>query len=348
MHKIINSKPLTLLLLTVAVFLFLKYISPLVAPVLVAMLFLTIFGSTLKKLQEKFHIHRQIGAILLLMLATLIAVLLIWILYSWIVGSLPVWIVRLDIWEQDVAVIVRRGCKAVGQALSMDSEHLENTILGIVQDGIDYFQTQLASGVLSYSLNSIKALGTLGGFLVTFIITSVLLAKDYDNILNGMLEREEWHIFLEVVCGIIRYIATFVKAQAIILSATACLAAVVLGIAGVRQGILWGIVAGIMDVLPFVGTGIILFPLALVQAFQGHYGKALACVLLYVGCIFLREILEPRLIGKRIGVSPVAVLVSLYAGIQLFGIGGIIKGPLGFVIIYQTYLSLQRRVRKGD
>ena len=70
-------------------------------------------------------------------------------------------------------------------------------------------------------------------------------------------------------------------------------------------------------------------------------------VIIYVVCIFLREILEPKLIGRKIGVTPIAVLVSLYAGIQLFGISGIIKGPLGFIIIYQTYLSLQRRWEWG-
>lgn len=73
------------------------------------------------------------------------------------------------------------------------------------------------------------------------------------------------------------------------------------------------------------------------------YGKAVICIILYVCCIFLRELLEPRLIGQRIGVTPIAILVSLYAGIQLFGIWGIIKGPLGFVIIYETYRSLKHK-----
>ncbi|EKC80701.1 protein belonging to Uncharacterized protein family UPF0118, partial [human gut metagenome] len=45
---------------------------------------------------------------------------------------------------------------------------------------------------------------------------------------------------------------------------------------------------------------------------------------------------------QKIGVSPIAVLVSLYAGIRLFGVWGIIKGPLGFVLIYETYHSLAR------
>lgn len=40
--------------------------------------------------------------------------------------------------------------------------------------------------------------------------------------------------------------------------------------------------------------------------------------------------------------SPIAVLVSLYAGIRLFGVWGIIKGPLGFVLIYETYHSLSK------
>ena len=59
--------------------------------------------------------------------------------------------------------------------------------------------------------------------------------------------------------------------------------------------------------------------------------------------MFIREILEPKLIGSRVGVSPVAILLSIYAGVQLFGIWGIIGGPLGFVIIYQSYMSLEKR-----
>ena len=67
------------------------------------------------------------------------------------------------------------------------------------------------------------------------------------------------------------------------------------------------------------------------------------CLLVYVACIFIRELLEPRLIGKKIGVSPIAILLSIYAGIKLFGMWGIIGGPLGFIIIYQAFMSLERR-----
>ena len=343
-EKVKDNKLITLILITGVVYLFLKYLSPLIAPILVAMLFVTIFGPALKKMQEKLHINRQIGAIMLLILACAIIALIVWILFSWIVGSLPVWLGQLDIVEEEISVLVHTGCETVGKAIGIDSQYLETTILSRINEGIDYFQSGAVPSMLSQTLEYAKAIVTFGAFLITFIIASVLLAKDYDRIMNNLLDREECHVLLEVICGIIRYIATFVKAQLVIMISIATLAAIVLSIAQIKHGAMWGILAGLFDVLPFIGTGIVLVPLSIIQLFQGFYGKALTGIALYCVCAFLREILEPKLIGKKIGVPAIAVLLSVYAGIQLFGIWGIIKGPLGFMVIYQSYSSIQRKV----
>lgn len=342
-EKMKNNKLVLLLLITGAVYLFLQYIAPLLTPVLVAMLFVTIFGPTLQKLNNKLHIHRQVGASILLLLAGTVVILLVWVLFSWIVGSLPEWMAQLDVLEEDIVYIIHEICDSVGNFLNMDSVFLEDTILLQFQKGMDYFQMQMLPGMLSQSLEYVKAAGAMGAFLVTFMIATVLLARDYDSIMNQLLDREEYHVLLEIICGMIRYIATYVKAQLVIMSAIAGIAALTLGIAGIHHGPIWGIVAGILDALPFVGTGIVLVPLSLAQLFQGRYALAVVCIVLYVACIFLREFLEPKLIGQRIGVKPIAILISLYAGIRLFGIWGIIKGPLGFIIIYQAYKSILRR-----
>lgn len=54
---------------------------------------------------------------------------------------------------------------------------------------------------------------------------------------------------------------------------------------------------------------------------------------LYGICVLTREFLEPRLIGNKIGLSPVWILFSIYAGMKLFGVGGIVKGPLALIAI---------------
>lgn len=343
-EKLKNNKIAILLLLTGTVYFFLKYLSPLVTPALVAMLFVTIFGPTLQKLQSRLHIHRQVGAVFLLSIAVIVLALLVWVLFSWVVGSLPEWISRLDHLEEDLSIIVHNICEAVGGRLGVDSLYLEETVLSRLREGFDYFQLEAMPGMLSQSLSYVRAVAAFGGFVVTFLITTVLLAKDYDEIMNRLLDREEYYVLLEVICGIIRYIATFVRAQLVIMTSVALTAALALGIAGIRNGVLWGILAGLLDVLPFVGTGVVLVPLAITQLFAGDYVRAVVCVILYVACIFLREMMEPRLIGKKLGVSPIVVLLSLYVGIQLFGVWGIVKGPLGFVMIYQSYCSLT----KGD
>lgn len=342
-EKIRNNRLAVLLLLTGAVYFFLKVIAPLAAPVLTAMLFVTIFGPLLQKLQSKLKIHRQIGALLLLVLACGILVVLVWVFFSWIVSSLPGWVGGLDTLEETLAGIVHEICDVAGRALKLDSVYLEQTILARLQEGIDYFQQQLLPGMLSQSLEYVKVLATTGGFLVTFVIATVLLAKDYDDIMNRLLDREECHVYLEIVCGIIRYIATFVRAQFIIMSIIGTLTAVALGLAGINNGILWGLLAGVLDALPFIGTGIVLVPLGIQQLFLKNYLRAVVCLVVYVACIFIRELLEPKLIGKQVGVSPIAILLSIYAGIKLFGIWGIIAGPLGFIIIYQAFISLERR-----
>lgn len=338
-----ENRLVTLLLLTGAVYFFLKFIAPLTAPILIAMLFVTIFGPFLQKLQSKCKIHRQVGAVLLLLVACAFLGALVWVLFSWIVGSLPGWIQGLDSLEENIVRIVHEICGIVGRAIRIDTDYLEETLLFNIQEGIDWFQEQLVPGMLSQSLKYLKALAAFGGFQVCFLISTVLLAKDYDNIMNRLLDREECHLFLEIICGIIRYIATFIRAQVVIMSSIGLLAATVLGVCGIRQGVLWGLLAGVLDALPFIGTGIVLIPLGIQQFLAGRYISTVFCLLLYVACIFIRELLEPKLIGKRVGVSPVAILASIYAGIKLFGVWGIIGGPLGFIIIWQSYLSLEKR-----
>lgn len=341
-----KHKIFTLLCIIGVVYFFLKFIVPLVAPVLVAMLFVTICGPFLKKIQERLHVHRQIGAVLLLVLMGVILLVLFWLLFTWIMSSLPQWLNNLNSMGSQLEETVKRLCDLGSRVVGMENTYLEELILHYLDQGTDYLQSGLLPNILSGSVKYVKEIAAIGGFLLLFVIASVFLAKDYDNIMNGLLNRQDCHILLEIICGIIRYIATFVKAQAIIMLVVGSVCAIGLSLNRIPSGVFWGILAGALDVLPFLGTGIVLVPLTVVQILEGSYVKAVVCLFLYVGCIFIRELLEPKLIGKRMGIPPLAVLTTVYAGIRLFGVAGIIKGPLGFVLVYQTCLSLKKREKE--
>lgn len=316
-----RNSTLLLLLLTGAVVLFLKYLSPLLAPFILAMLFLTIFGSLLQKMQ-KLHLPRQVSAVFLMLLALAVIAGILYLLGRWIWNGLPQLIAQAEYWKT----------KFPGWA----DEWVDFCIKELKKGALD-----LEKGMLGGAIKYTGKAATLGGGLVTFLIAVILLAKDYDELMNKLLDREDCHLLLSVICGVIRYIATYVKAQVVIMTVIATLCALTLTLVGVRQGIFWGMLAGLLDALPFIGTGVVLTPLAILQMLDGRVWATVVCGILYVSCIITREMMEPKLIGKRMGVRPIAILISLFVGIKLFGVAGIIKGPLGFVIIWETWQNLK-------
>ena len=335
-----NNKWLTLFCIIGAVYFFLAFIAPLLTPILLAFLFVTMFGPLLKKMHTKLRIPRQVSAIILLLLVTLVVVIAGWLVISWATTNAPNWSRYLDIWQEELTFVVHSICEWVGNTFGMDVSHVEESVAKISEDLLGRMQSDSIPNLVNNTMKYAKKLATGGAFLITFLIGTILLAKDYDRYMNFLLEQRECHVWLEALCGTIRYIVSFIKAQLIIMGTIAGVIALTLFLAGIENGILWGLLAGALDILPFVGTGIVLLPLILIQLAKGKYGKALVCGLLYGGCALIREFLEPKIVGKTMGVWPVAVLTSIYVGIQLFGIAGVVKGPLGFVLIYQIYKSV--------
>lgn len=342
-EKLKQNKYLVLLLIVGAVYFFLKYLSPLLAPVLVAVLFLTMFYPQMDDIQRKTRIKKQFLATGFVILFCVIVGILLWCICFVLMQNFPGWIRGLDNLQNQITVFVRGCCTGIENILGVDAFRIEQVIVERMNILIDDFQGNVLPQILDESLGYAKEVIEIGAFLAVTVIAVILLAKDYDAILDKIAMQKESRMAMEVVVGVIRYIATFIKAQAVIMLSIGVICVAVLSFAKIPQGAAWGILAGILDALPFIGTGIVLIPLALWQLFSGLYGKAAICLILYIGCAILREFLEPRLIGSKVGVYPVGILIAVYAGLKLFGLGGIFLGPIGLVIIQQVYKMVYRK-----
>ena len=89
----------------------------------------------------------------------------------------------------------------------------------------------------------------------------------------------------------------------------------------------------VFDAFPVVGSGIILIPWCLIKIIGGDWFAAAVLITIFVIATFLREVMEPRLFAKDVGLKPLPVLVSVYVGIRLFNIGGILLGPIALTIL---------------
>ena len=107
---------------------------------------------------------------------------------------------------------------------------------------------------------------------------------------------------------------------------------------GVRYSFLLALLIAAVDVLPVLGAGTVLLPWAAVSFFMRDYRLALGLIILYGVMTIIRQLIEPKIIGKSLGLHPIVSLFSMYAGLCLFGVMGMILGPAVSLMV-KTYLS---------
>ena len=106
---------------------------------------------------------------------------------------------------------------------------------------------------------------------------------------------------------------------------------------GVSYAPLWALVTAVVDALPVLGTGSVLLPWSLISLLQGNVAQAIGLVGIYVVVAVTRSVLEPRLLGKHLGLDPLVTLIALYVGYKLWGIAGMILSPLLAVTVLQLF-----------
>ena len=109
---------------------------------------------------------------------------------------------------------------------------------------------------------------------------------------------------------------------------TFCLSFIGLALLRVPYAFILALLLAVVDLLPLLGTGIILIPWALVCLLLGQVKLGIGLLVLYAAASLVRQILEPKLIGEGLGLHPLVSLFSMYAGLKFFGVWGMILAPL--------------------
>lgn len=98
------------------------------------------------------------------------------------------------------------------------------------------------------------------------------------------------------------------------------------------------ILIALVDILPVLGVGTVLVPWGLIELLRGQTGTGTGLLVLCAIMILVRQLLEPRIVGKSIGLHPLATLFAAYAGLQLFGLVGMLLGP-AVALLVKGYMT---------
>lgn len=332
MKKIMNwekGTKIAQLLLTIAVvYLGMQYLFPMVLPFLFAILFVRLLYPFAVKLENRYKmtktVSRAIVYVLFLLILAAVAAGLLYLCYR--LGSCCM--KNMDSILCDAKSIFHTCC--------MRLEHMTGTSVENIQKILDTDVTKLTGNVMQYSKNAgCLAMGFFAKMFVSFI-AAFLMLNDYERLAAGVKKTTAGKYVIQMSTHMKQAFGAYFKAQLFIifLVTTICIIGLFLLRIPCAFGI--GFAIGLCDALPFLGTGTVFVPWTLAAILLSEYRIAAGCFAIYLICSFIRQILEPRLVGKRLGVPPLFVLVSIYIGICVYGGKGVLLGPLSAFILYEV------------
>ena len=189
--------------------------------------------------------------------------------------------------------------------------------------------------ILENSVSCIRVVGSVGAYLLVIFVAVILMLKEWRHY------RSQVHRKMQKIGGnLLSFLGIYLWAEIRIMTAVGLTCFLGLFVAGVKRAPLLSVLTAFLDVLPFIGTGIVLIPVLLWQIAMHRYRAAVIVGITYVFCILARELLEPKLISEKAGVSPLLTLAGLYMGIYVFGLPGIFLGPVYVLAVTLLYRQM--------
>ncbi len=315
------------------------------APFIAAFIVATPCQRIVSRLEHKIHLSRGISSAiistLIVGLATLLVIFLSFRLYTQtknLVTALPATIdsfrgqlnrlsESFNIYKHDLPADLRSTLDKIALNLKDYAQNLSRRATEHALSAAGGFAARLPSIAL---------------FLTMFILGTFFFTKDYvliTNFFKDILPEKAVAYLAKTKAFTITAFSSYLKAQLILMALTSALVTVCLWIIGKDYPLLWGVVCGAIDALPFFGTAVILLPWALSALMFGDWYSCIS-LLVIQGLVFLvRQLAEPKVVSRQIGIHPILTLVGVYIGLRFFGVLGVIFAPIIMLLLVNLYVS---------
>jgi len=341
-QTILKSLASIALVVLIIIFFFTKGLGY-VAPFLVALLITFIIEKPVQFLSKRLRLGRGLAvAVALLLFVTLFGGLVVFVFYKLIseLWRLAQEISRLDI---QPAINFLQNLLERGQTWYFNlPEGLAKTIEQTINSNIKNVTQMFANvssrltEVVTYMIGFIVSLPQVLIFIVISLAATYFMSRDKNKISAFIYKQipSSWGSRLRFIKeDMILALVGFLKAQVILMTITFLELLIGYLILGVKYAFFFALFTAIVDILPVLGTGTILIPTAIFYFISGNLVKGFGFLILYLTITAIRQSIEPKIVGKSLGLHPLVTLMSMYIGLKLFGVIGIFLGPFVMIII---------------
>ena len=227
---------------------------------------------------------------------------------------------------------------------SLDNEQ-QTTILENIQSIGTALTTSIGNFIQDFFQKVPKFIGwfpNAATVILFTILSTFFISNDWNRIrvfFNKLIPPKVKASIGNVLLDLKKAFFGFLKAQFTLVMFTTLLVLIGLLVLRVEYAITIALMTGLLDLLPYLGSGTVFVPWIIFEFASGDLSQAIALSVLYIIVIVQRQVMEPKVLSSSIGIDPLATLISLFIGYKLIGFLGLIVGPIVLVILTALHKS---------
>lgn len=347
MEKSVKNKILILCIyvgVAVAIYLTIRFVLPVVAPFVFALLVAFMVEKPVALLTEKMHLKRAFGSAIIIVIVFAGICALLFLGGKMLAKKIGGMSKDFSKETKQIERTVSDCCCSFDKCFSLK----KGESFRYVSAQFDRLVSSMSKIAVEGVVNLSKRLAIFMTALAFMMMGSYFISKDMSEI-KSTIKKSDFYEELSYLGGRLKLlIGTYLKTQLIIMTITCVICIVGLKVVGNRHWVALGILIGIMDALPVLGTGTVFVPWIVILVILGQYATAVKMLILYIVCYSTRSFLEPKLMAGKMEMSPVVLLMSMYVGLVCFGISGVITGPISAVLLVEIAGLIIKKLVKNE
>lgn len=334
------------ILLLIGLYLALK-LSIFYMPFLIAFIISLIIEPAIKWIMKKTNLTRRTSSIIIFVIAlTIILGGLVWILITLFSESSSLLQGLNDYFDKAYIQF-----QSLMKSFNFDKIHLSDEVLNVIQNSTgDLLETSSnwLRNALTGLIDLVTSLPSIAICIGITILALYFICVDKIYILD-QIEHHLPKIWVRKIGkhlkDLIQTLGGYLKAEATLILVSFIISLVGLYILqftgfNVQYPLLMALFIGFVDALPILGSGTVMIPWAIICAINGDLNLGIAIIVLLIIMSIARQLLEPKLVSKNIGVHPIFTLIAMYTGFKIIGIMGLLIGPIVLIIFKNIFASL--------
>ncbi len=331
----------------------LRWVLPWLAPFLAAAVLAWLLEPVVGRLVRGCRLPRRWAAALCVLAAAgaagAAAALLIWRLWyelTLLVGKLPAMVTELDGWMEAAETWMYRLFVALPAELREPVRQAVEQAAG----GLLALPVRAGETLAGWAMGLLAGLPSAGLFLFTALLAAYFLlagrpglaaaARQLPPVWQSRIRR--WRQAASGAAG------SWLRTQGLLLLLTFGELSAGLLVLRVEPAVVLAGLISLVDALPIFGSGVVLLPWSLVALVTGQIPLGLGLAVLYGVITLVRGTVEPKLLGRRVGLPPLAALMSMYVGFQIFGVAGMILTPVLAMMGWQIWMDRDGGQKKQE